>query len=249
MRSTLTSLLRRKVVETRASGGELTESARQLLPPGFEAVGEALVSGGSPIPACAEVGRALAQDGASLGEALSGLSATYRVMAAGSPPFPATEALSVAWSEVTMEFLHEVTCEDPLTGLSSVPHLRTRLTEVYREAERRGDCVRNTHALLVTEVHPPAAPDSAPPVFTRALRLAGVADVLRSAFSGEETIARAGHDRVVALVPRSAELGTSVALTRDLLCDLEPDCATRIWVEGLPGCDDLALRLLGELCA
>ena len=248
MRSTLTSLLRRKVVETRSSGGELTESDRQQLPPGFEAVGEALVSRGSPIPACAEVGRALAADGASLGEALSGLSVTYRVLGAGSPPFAATEAFSVAWSEVTLEFLHEVTCEDPLTGLSSVPHLRTRLAEVYREAERRGDSVRQTHALLVTELQPQAAPG--PPVaFTRALRLAGVAEVLRSAFSGEETIAHAGRDRVVALVPRSAELGTSVALTRDLLTDLHPDCTTRIWVEGLPGRDDLALRLLGELCA
>jgi hypothetical protein len=236
------------VVETGASGGELIESTRQLLPLGFDAVGEALVSGGTPIPACAEVGRALAQDGASLGEALSGLSATYDVLGAGSPPFDATEALSVAWSEVTLEFLHEVTCEDPLTGLSSVPHLRTRLTEVYREAERRGDSVRHTHALLVTELSPPPARTGPSPAFARALRLAGVADVVRSAFSGE-TIARAGQDRVVALVPRGEDLGASVALTRELLCDLEPDCEARIWVEGLPGRDDLALRLLGDLCA
>ena len=111
--------------------------------------------------------RALAQDGASLGEALSGLAATYHGLDAGSPPFPATAALSVAWSEVTLEFLHEVTCEDPLTGLSSVPHLRTRLTEVYREAERRGDSVRDTHALLVTDLTPPARP-GARSVFTRA---------------------------------------------------------------------------------
>lgn len=249
MRTTLTSLLRRKVVETRASGGELTESVRRLLPSGFDAVGEALVSGGDPVPACAEVGRALAADGASLGEALSGLCSTYGVLGKGSPPFGVTEALSVAWSEVTLEFMHEVTCEDPLTGLSSVPHLRTRLTEVYREAERCGDTVRNTHALLVTEMSSAGAAPSGPPGFARALRLAGVADVLRSAFSGEETIARAGQDRVIALVPRSSGLGSSVALTRELLCDLEPDCEARIWVEGLPGRDDLALRLLGELCA
>jgi hypothetical protein len=249
MRTTLTSLLRRKVVETRASGGELTESLRQLLPTGFDAVGEALVSGGNPIPACAEVGRALAQDGASLGEALSGLSATYGALGKGSPPFAAAEALSVAWSELTLEFLHEVTCEDPLTGLSSVPHLRTRLAEVYREAERRGSSVRHTHALLVTELSPSRSVQPEPPAFARALRLAGVADVLRSAFSGEETIARGGQNRVIALVPRSTGLGRSVALTRELLYDLEPDCGARIWVEGLPGRDDLALHLLGELCA
>jgi hypothetical protein len=249
MRGTLTSLLRRRVVETRVSGGELTESVRRLLPAGFDAVGEALVSRGDPVPACAEVGRALAQDGASLGEALSWLGATYGVLGKGSPPFTAAEALSVAWSEATLQFLQEVTCEDPLTGLSSVPHLRTRLAEVYREAERRGDSVRHTHALLVTEVSSASGAPEGPPGFARALRLAGVADVLRSAFSGEETIARAGQDRVIALVPRSTRLAGSVALTRELLYDLQPECEARIWVEGLPGRDDLAMRLLGELCA
>jgi hypothetical protein len=85
------------------------------------------------------------------------------------------------------------------------------------------------------------------PSFTRALRLAGVADVLRSAFPGEETIARTGLDRIVALVPRRDALGSSVALVRELLCDLEPGCEPRIWVEGLPGREDLALRLLADL--
>src|SRR3712207_8315197 len=99
MRSALGSLVRRKVVENQASGRDLTDTERRLLPPGFDAVGEALASGGSPVAACAEVGRALARDGASLGEALSGLSSTYAAMGVAQPPFDAAEALSVAWRD------------------------------------------------------------------------------------------------------------------------------------------------------
>jgi hypothetical protein len=245
----LVSLVRRKATENQASGRDLTESERRLLPPGFDAVGEALASGGSPVAACAEIGRAMARDGVSLGEALSGLSSTYAAMGVEHPQFDAVEALSVAWSEATLDFLHEVTCEDPLTGLASIPHLGTRLDEVYREAGRNGSAVRQTHGLLVvdmsaTPVH--VGPDAA---FSRALRLAGVAELLRSAFPGEETIARAGSDRVIALVRRSPALGLAVSLTREMLEDLDPAVDARVWVEGLPGRVDRAAPLLRDLCA
>ena len=52
-----------------------------------------------------------------------------------TPDFEAAEALSVAWSEATLEYLHDLSCEDPLTGLASLAHVRTRLDEIYREAE------------------------------------------------------------------------------------------------------------------
>ena len=84
----------------------------------------------------------MACDGASLGEALSGLRETYAVLGDVAPDFSATEALSVAWSEATLEFLHDLSCEDPLTGLASLAHLRTRLAELYREGEREGRSVR-----------------------------------------------------------------------------------------------------------
>ena len=51
-------------------------------------------------------------------------------MRGDEPDFDATEALSVAWSEETLGYLHQVSCEDPLTGLATLAHLRARLAEL-----------------------------------------------------------------------------------------------------------------------
>jgi hypothetical protein len=225
------------------------------------------------LAACAVAGRVLAGDGASLGEALSGLKETYTALGGAMPDFTAVEALSVAWSEATLEFLHDVSCDDPLTGLASMAHLRTRLAELYREAERSGTSVRDGHALVVIETkagrsrtgvtaegsatqpgweardastQPTTMSGDADP-FTRALRLAGVADTVRTVFSGEETIARLGVDRITALVRRTPDLGETVALLRSMLEDLDLSADTRMWIEGLPGHPDAGGRLLGEL--
>ena len=246
MRGSLTSLTRRRAVCATTPGRELTESERRLLPLGFDAVGEALVSGTSPEAACAVLGRALARDGASLGEALSGLSATYTALGGAVPEFAATEALSVAWSEATLEFLHELSCEDPLTGLASFSHLRTRVAELYREAERNGVPIATTHALVVVDVVGAPAEGAGAP-FTRALRLAAVAEALRTLFGGEETIARAGSDRILVLVRRGVELGETLGIARDLFSDLELPDLPRTWIEGLPAHPDLGVRLLSEL--
>jgi hypothetical protein len=223
------------------------------------------------LAACAVAGRVLAGDGASLGEALSGLKETYTALGGAMPDFSAVEALSVAWSEATLEFLHDVSCDDPLTGLASMAHLRTRLAELYREAERSGTSVRDGHALVVIETKAgrarsgatadggatqpgweardasPSSPSGAADPFTRALRLAGVADTVRTVFSGEETIARLGVDRITALVRRTPDLGETVALLRSMLDDLDLSADTRMWIEGLPGHPDAGGRLLGEL--
>ena len=260
----LTSSSRRRVVPAAAPGRELTDAERGLLPLGFDAVGEALVSGTSPEAACAVLGRALARDGASLGEALSGLSATYTALGGAVPEFAAVQALALAWSEAMLEFLHDVSCEDPLTGLATQSHLRARLAEVYREGERAGRAVPVSHALLVVDVTSPsvhAAPlrqvgvlagSGAPPVSRRsplalALKLAAVADAIRVAFPGEETIARAGSGRVVVLVRRTPDLRDTVAMLHDLLVDLDLATDLRLWVEGLPDSGEVAVRLLSEL--
>ena len=91
--------------------------------------------GADVIAACSVVGRDVARDGAALGEALSGLRTTYELVLGEPPAFDAAEALSVAWSDATLEYLHDLSCEDPLTGLASLAHVRTRLDEIYREAE------------------------------------------------------------------------------------------------------------------
>jgi hypothetical protein len=246
MLGSLTTFGRRRAVASPTPGRELTEPERSLLPGGFDAVAEALVSGTDPVAACAAAGRALAWDGASLGEALTGLRATYTALGGAVPGFAALEALAVAWSEATLEFLHDVSCEDPLTGLASLPHLRARLAEVYREAERTGGSVRAARALVVVDVGGGSGGEPPTDRFSGALRLATVAEALRSVFSGEETIARVAPRRVVTLARRTPDLGESVGVTRGILADLGLPRA-RVWIEGLPGSADVAVRTLSEL--
>jgi GGDEF domain-containing protein len=246
MRSGLTLFTRRRAVEPPAPERRLTEDDRRDVSSVYEAVAEALVAGRSPVAACAVVGRDLAYDGVSLGEALSGLGATHAAVGAGVPDFAAAEALSVAWSEATLEFLHDVTCEDPLTGLASAPHLRTRLAEVYRGAALEGSSIRNSHALVIVEL--PRRDDALrAPAFGRALGLAAIAEVVRTVFAGDETIARIGADRVAVLVRRTDALGRSVATIRADLERLELPKDASVWIEGLPGRSELGIRLLAEL--
>jgi hypothetical protein len=239
---------RRSPQPAESRGGDLSEAVRRALPLRFEAVGEALVSDADVIAACAVVGRDVARDGAALGEALSGLRSTYQLLLGVTPAFEAAEALSVAWSDATLEYLHDLSCEDPLTGLASLAHVRTRLDELYREAELTDVLVARSHALVIVELcfrEPTGVPGHR---FTRALRLVQVTEAMRAVFSGGQTLGRLALDRAVAVVPRTIDLGTSVALLREFLADLDlGDAEVRVWIEGLPRSADSATRLLDDL--
>lgn len=229
-------------------GGDLPEQVRLALPRRFEAVGEAVLAHAHVIAACTVVGREVARDGAALGEALSGLRSTYELVLGTAPSFEAAEALSVAWSEATLEYLHDLSCEDPLTGLASLAHVRTRLEEVYREAELTDVSVSVSHALVIVELVFGEAAASPGHRFTRALRLVQVTEALRAVFSGGQTLGRLGLDRAVAVVPRTVDLGVSFALVRELLGDLDLGAAdVRVWIEGLPAAADSATLLLDDL--
>jgi hypothetical protein len=227
---------------------DLPDDVRHALPMRFEAVGEALVSDADVIAACSVVGRDVARDGAALGEALSGLRTTYQLVLGSTPAFEAAEALSVAWSDATLEYLHDMSCEDPMTGLASLAHVRTRLDEIYRESELTDIGVSGSHALVIVELcfrEPTAVPGHH---FTRALRLVQVTEAMRAVYSGGQTVGRLGLDRAVALVDRHVDLGVSVALLREFLGDLDlGEADVRVWIEGLPRSADSATRLLDEL--
>ena len=238
---------RRPALDQDQAGG-LPDHVREVLPLRFDAVGEALVSGGDVAAVCQVVGRDVAGDGAALGEALSGLRTTYALVRGSDPDYSASEALAVAWSEATLEYLHDLSCEDPLTGLTSLAHVRTRIAEVYRDAELSDLPVNISHALVIVEVRVQGRALLEEHQFTRALRMVQVAEAIRSVFSGGETIGRLGLNRAVAVVGRAADLGTSVALLREFLSDLDLGHADlRVWIEGLPGAPESATRLLDEL--
>ncbi|MEX0429490.1 hypothetical protein AB3X52_17875 [Nocardioides sp. DS6] len=215
---------------------ELTPEQRAALPPRFEAAGEALAAG-SPfvIEACWVVGRDLAEVGVSLGECLEGLRATTLLVAGRDPTFEESHALSMAWSEATLGFLHQLSCADPATGLATLAHLRERISELYRGARA---C---SFTLVVADAH--LAEAEGVDALERTRRMALLGETARSVFDGIATIGQVGANRLVLVVPRDESLATRVSLLKRML----EDRADRVWIEGLPHTDESAAWLLDEL--
>ncbi len=227
------------------------EDGQGALPDRFEAVGERLAAGHDASVACAVVGREAARDGAELGEALDGLRATYARVLGGEPDFRAVRALCEAWSEETLGYLHQLSCENPMTGLASLAHLRARLSEVYRAAEEGEVSPGTSHALVVVDLPLLArwlgTAGSGDP-FASALLLVRLAESSRLVFPGGETIAQTGPSRLVVVASRTDRLPERVGLLRELVEDLAPPVlAARVWIEGLPPTDVGAGQLLDEI--
>lgn len=222
---------------------ELPEETRALIAPRFEAVGEALAAGTTSVEACWVVGRALAELGSSLGETLEGLRATTQLVAGRDPRFDETHALSLAWSESILGYLHGLSCADPLTGLSTHAHIRERISELYRHALQDSaatgivEGVSRTHALVITDA------GDVPDAMSAVRRLTLLGQAARSVFSGTETIGQVGHTKVVVIAPRNDALARRVSLLRRMV----GQHAERVWIEGLPGTDASAASLLDEL--
>ncbi len=217
--------------------GELTNEQRAALPPRFEAVGEAQASGADATEACRHLGGVLAGDGVSLDEALEGLKATSTLVRGRDPEYAELVALSTAWSEATLGYLHRLSCDDPLTGLATQPHVRSRLSELYRARERSPERPLDTHALVVVEIRPD---DEG---LEQRMTLAQVGRTSRTVFAGSETIGGIGLRRVVVIAERDEQLPQRVTLLRTMT---EREQA-RVWIEGLPGSDEAAGALLDEL--
>jgi hypothetical protein len=244
---------RRTATEGPEAGRALSERKRLGLPPRFEAVGEALASGSGSAEACTVVGWQLAQDGASLPEVLEALRATSHIVVGTEPSFEDVSALCLGWSESTLGYLHQMSCEDPMTGLSSLAHVRTRLGELYRGVRFERE-VAERHALVIADLPDEGHwlvrrdPTALKPELNRHLRLARLGDAARTVFAGSEPIGRLGKNRIVVLADRDDRLGRRVAVLRKLVdqLDLAPRPA-RVWIEGLPVGDAGAAMLLDEL--
>ena len=238
------------VADPGMSGPESLE-VRSGLPHRFEALGEALISGSDVLDICTVAGQDLARDGASMQETLEGLRTTWRLVAGTDPSYEGLAALITAWSETTLGYLHQLSCEDPLTGLASQAHLRSRLSEVYRLQD--DDTAVVGHALVLCAMPFGDDPSEEPgDHFTRAMRLARAGELARTAFARDETIARLGMHRVAILARRDDRLARRVRVLRTLLDSVrsggEPASPqVRVWIEGLPASDRVAGMLLDEL--
>lgn len=231
----------------RSGGDDRREHSRLREPVRFEAVAEHVAEGRDASAACALVGRELARDGADLGEALDGLTATYARVTGGEPDLRALRALCVAWGEETLGYVHQLSCEDPLTGLATRGNLRARLSEVYRVAGQRETVASTSHALVVLDLPLLGAASPQDP-FSTALWLVKLAESVRLVFPGDEVVAQVGRTRLVVVVERGTLLARRVGLLRGLIDDLGPQTlGTRVWIEGLPATDDGAGSLLDEI--
>ncbi|MGH3348477.1 MAG: hypothetical protein ACRDO4_15965, partial [Nocardioides sp.] len=231
----------------RSGARAATSEPRAPGPARFEATGEALASDPAPasgepgpavLDACLYAGLELGRDGVPLEDALDGLRETCLAVTDRDPSYPLVRAVASGWSEATLGYLHQLTCEDPLTGLASLPHLRSRISEVYRDQGISGRPVRETHALVVVDTVDPGELD----VFAAALRIARLAEMVRTVFSGGDTLGRVGRERIAVLIRRDERLPRRLGLVRSLLSGLAP--LPRVWVESLPGDDDAAAALL-----
>lgn len=232
--------------------GDGLEAARRGLPARFEAVAELLAAGRDASVACGVVGRELARDGADLGEALSDLAKTCAAVVGAEPTFADLQALSVAWGEETLGYLHQLSCEDPLTGLVSLAYLRTRLAEAYRGAERRGERVADRFGLMVIDAPRFARPLSRQERFGRAFAMVRLVELVRQVFPGEESVARVHESRIVVLVAKDPLTGSRAGLLRDRLhADAQSGSAvsdsTRVWLEPLPPTNQGVAWLLDEI--
>jgi hypothetical protein len=232
------------------AGLELSPELRAALPPRFEAVGEALASGSGSVVACEVLGGTLARDGISLAEALDDLARTWELVRGEAPAYAESRALSVAWGEATLGYLHAVSCEDPLTGLASLAHLRTVVTDL-----RRGGPVHETHAFVVVAtgaaVDPehadrPERPDQRGQSLARAMEDAQLGATVRAVFPGSETIGNISPGRIVVLARRDELLLRRFDLLLRMIDAGDPP-RPRAWIEGLPESDDAVVALLDEL--
>lgn len=174
-----------------------------------------------------DVGRRLAEDGAGVGEALRTLRAESQVRGR-EPRNEEVEALVEGWADTTLGHLHRLTCEDPLTGLATMAHLRTRVAE----ERRAGGDVAARHVLVVVTPGGSGEDRSAHGSLGAALLCAALGERARVVFGGGETVAHTHSGRVVVLADRDRRLEGLAALLRRLLD--EDGYAVSVRVHPLP---------------
>jgi hypothetical protein len=202
--------------------------------------------------ACAGLGRSRARAGVGIAETIDDLVALFAVLGGDAgertgvpsegqhwdPALRLVGAIAEGWAEESVSQFAHGGCEDPLSGMATLPYLRTRLAEVYREAEQRGTSPAETHRLLVVGL--PRRPD---PWRRLALPILVGRD-LRAAFPGGETLSLAKPGPAIALVPARRDLPLRYARLRR---NIQAAFGTQIRMTPLPGRLTEALRLLDEL--
>lgn len=159
--------------------------------PAVDLVCAAFLTGGDLPGACARLGQARARGGIGIGESLTDLAAFTEVAGWCDPPLELVRALAEGWAEAGRD---RETCLDPLTGLGTTEYLRTRLGELYRNADGVG------HRLIVVLLDPELDP------WRRAARMIVLSYELSRFFTRGESVCVLGRGRIAVLAPEGPGL-------------------------------------------
>jgi GGDEF domain-containing protein len=182
--------------------------------PEVDQVCASAVREGDLADALASLGRARAQSGAGLDETLTDLAALHAVLTdeaatdgliATDPdaaPTKLVRAAALAWADASFGELRTAEATENLTNLATHAYLRTRIDEVYRQAQRDGVPAARTHALLVIALDLAEVTG-----WSRLMAMVLVADVLREVFDGGESVAILGPSVAVVLAEREPSFG------------------------------------------
>ncbi|GAA2816503.1 hypothetical protein [Saccharopolyspora taberi] len=173
---------------------------------------QAVVTGGDLTEGLGDLGAARAEAGVGLAGTLQDLAALH---AAGtghhdglvSPdpdavPANMIRATALGWADVIARLTVGREVDDPLTGLTTLSYLRTRLHEVYRSARARG-CSADEEFTLVTVFLDVPEDDHGYP---RMMAMVLAADVLRTVFDGGETVSLVRPSAAAVLAPLDESL-------------------------------------------
>jgi hypothetical protein len=211
--------------------------------------------------ACAHLGRSRARAGIGISETIEDLAALFAVLAgeqggrkpggepgdrqggqsSGEPPRHLVCSVAEGWAEEGMAQFSHGDCEDPLSGLATLPYLRTRLAEVYREAAQAGASPAQSHRLVVVRL--PRRPDP----WRRMAQTILIGHDLRAAFPGGETLALVREHQpgpAVALVQASGDLALRYARLRRTI---QATFGTETSMNRLPSLLPEALHLVDQL--
>jgi hypothetical protein len=219
--------------------------------------------GGAPLRlACDRLGHSRAEAGIGIAETIDDLAVLFAVLDGeqhgsggpegpersgnprepSGPPLALVRAVAEGWAEEGMAQLSRGGCEDPLSGLVTMPYLRTRLAELYREAAQSSASPAETHRLLVV-----GWPRHSDPWRRMGLAIM-VGHDLRAAFPGGDTLTLARPngvtERAIALVRSRPDLPIRHARLRRTIWG---SGGAQIQLTRLPWLLPEALRLVNEL--
>lgn len=183
---------------------------------------------------------------------LGDLEAAFEVLELPPPSTEVVKLASIAWADEFLGTLEDLACADPLTGMSSAEHARAHLRTLYRAGDEQYVAeVLDTRALVIVSVfqaYPQPRSDALETAFEESLRLATIAETIRTTFERCDVVAALDYGRVLAVIARDELLHQRTdELAWVLRRRLPVSSAPRVLVDSMPDCENSACALLDDL--